>query len=178
MSGATMSEANHKPQRVVIRRAGPADAQAVYDLVVSLAEARDAMDKVVSTAADIARDGFGAAPAFEALIADLDGVPVGLCLYFGSYSTWRGQRGIYVQDLIVADRARGLGVGRRLLAAMAEFAKARSCGYLRLSVEAGNARAQAFYRRCGFNHSAAEQIYVLDNAAFDDLAGGVEEGGA
>ncbi|MGF1631035.1 MAG: GNAT family N-acetyltransferase [Kiloniellaceae bacterium] len=178
MSGATMAEANDKLQQVIIRRAGPADAQAVYDLVVALAEARDAMDKVVSTGADIARDGFGANPAFEALIAELDGAPVGLCLYFGSYSTWRGQRGIYVQDFIVADRARNLGVGRRLLAAMAELAKACGCGYLRLSVEADNASAQAFYRRCGFAHSEAELIYVLNDTGFDDLACGAEEGGA
>jgi GNAT superfamily N-acetyltransferase len=178
MTGATMGKANHKPQQIVIRRAGPADAQAVYDLVVALAKARDATDKVVSTTADIMRDGFGADPAFESLIAELDDVPVGLCLYFGSYSTWRGQRGIYVQDLIVTDRARGLGVGHRLLAAMAELAKARGCGYLRLSVEADNTRAQSFYLRGGFRHSAAELIYVLDDAGFDDLAGGSVEGEA
>jgi ribosomal protein S18 acetylase RimI-like enzyme len=170
-----MGKANHKPQQIVIRRAGPADAQAVYDLVVALAKARDATDKVVSTAADIMREGFGADPAFEALIAELDGEPVGLCLYFGSYSTWRGQRGLYVQDLVVAENARSLGVGRRLLAATAALAKARGGGYLRLSVEADNAHAQAFYQRGGFRHSEAELIYVLDDADFDDLAGGAAE---
>jgi len=111
MSGAMMSEEVSSPQQVVIRRAEATDAQAVYELVVALAEARDAMDKMVSSVEDIVRDGFAADPAFEALIAEVGGKAVGLCLYFGSYSTWRGQRGIYVQDLIVTDRARGLGVG-------------------------------------------------------------------
>jgi GNAT superfamily N-acetyltransferase len=175
MSGAMMSEEDSRPQQVVIRRAEATDAQAVYELVVALAEARDAMDKMVSSVEDIARDGFAADPAFEALIAEVGGKAVGLCLYFGSYSTWRGQRGLYVQDLIVAENARSLGVGRRLLAATAALAKARGDGYLRLSVEADNAHAQAFYQRGGFRHSEAELIYVLDDADFDDLAGGAAE---
>ncbi|MGD1876094.1 MAG: GNAT family N-acetyltransferase [Kiloniellaceae bacterium] len=160
---------------ITVRLAGRDDAPAVYGLIVDLARARDAMHKVTSRVEDIARDGFGDDPAFEALIAELDGKPVGLCLFFGSYSTWRGQRGIYVQDLIVADSARSLGVGQRLLAAMAALARARGAGYLRLSVDDDNIRAQTFYRRCGFRHSEPEQIYVLDEDDFAALADSVKE---
>ncbi len=155
---------------ITVRLAGKADAAAVHDLVVELARSRDAMDKVVSSAADIERDGFGDNPAFEALVAELDGKPVGLCLFFGSYSTWRGKRGIYVQDLVVLDSARSLGVGRRLLAETAAIAKTRGAGYLRLSVDDDNPRAQSFYRRTGLKHSTPEQIYVLDNDDFAALA--------
>lgn len=151
---------------ITVRLAGKADAAAIHGLVVELARARDALEKVVSSAADIARDGFGDDPAFEALIAELDGRPVGLCLFFGSYSTWRGRRGIYVQDLVVLDAARSLGVGRRLLAETAALAKARGGSYLRLSVDDDNLRAQRFYQRTGLRHSTPEQIYVLEN---DDL---------
>jgi len=160
---------------ITVRLARKADAPAVYDLVVDLARARDAMEKVVSSAADIERDGFGENPAFEALIAELDGRPVGLCLFFGSYSTWRGQRGLYVQDLIVADAARSLGVGQRLLAEAAALAKSRGAGYLRLSVDDDNIRAQRFYRRMGLNHSTSELIYVLDDNDFIALANAAKE---
>ena len=159
---------------VTVRLAGKADAQAVYDLVVELARARDAMDKVVSSAADIERDGFGEEPAFEALIAEVDGAPVGLCLFFASYSTWRGKRGLYVQDLVVRDSARSLGVGRRLLAETAAIAKARGGSYLRLSVDDDNERAQRFYQRSGLKHSTSEQIYVLDSDDFAALAADAE----
>lgn len=151
---------------ITVRLAGKADAAAIHGLVVELARARGVPEKVVSSPADIARDGFGDDPAFEALIAELDGKPVGLCLFFGSYSTWRGRRGIYVQDLVVLDAARSLGVGRRLLAETAALAKARGGSYLRLSVDDDNLRAQRFYQRTGLRHSTPEQIYVLEN---DDL---------
>lgn len=155
---------------IAVRLAGKADAATVHALVVELARARGALEKVVSSAADIARDGFGDDPAFEALIAELDGKPVGLCLFFGSYSTWRGRRGIYVQDLVVLDEARSLGVGRRLLAETAAICKARGGSYLRLSVDDDNLRAQRFYQRTGLRHSTPEQIYVLENDDFAALA--------
>lgn len=159
---------------VTVRIAGPADAQTVYALIIDLAETRGVPHKVTSKAADIARDGFGADPAFEALLADLDGVPVGLCLFFGSYSTWRGRRGLYVQDLVVREGARGLGVGERLLTEVAALCAARGGCYLRLSVEVDNTAAQRFYRRAGLECSSAEQIYLLEDAAFDTLAGRAE----
>ena len=159
---------------VTVRLAGKTDAPAIHGLVVALAQARGMPEKVVSCAADIARDGFGGDPAFEALLAELDGRPVGLCLFFGSYSTWRGKRGIYVLDLVVADEARSLGVGRRLLGETAVLAKARGAAYLRLSVDDDNLRAQRFYQRTGLRHSMPEQIYVLENEALDALAAGAK----
>lgn len=157
-------------QRVTVRRAERRDAAAIHDLVVELARARGALDKVRSSVADLERDGFGETPAFEALLAERGGEAVGLCLYFASYSTWRGASGIYVQDLVVADAARGLGVGRRLLAETAAIARARGGSYLRLSVDDDNPRAQAFYRRSGFRHSKTEMIQVLDENDFVALA--------
>lgn len=155
---------------ITVRLAGKADAPVVHDLVVELARARGAGDKMVSTPADIARDGFGDDPAFEALLAEIDGRPAGMSLFFASYSTWRGRRGLYLQDLVVADSARSRGVGERLLAETAALAEARGYAYLRLSVDDDNIRAQRFYRRCGLRHSTPEQIYVLENDAFADLA--------
>ncbi len=155
---------------ITVRLAEKRDVEAVYGLVVELARARGMMEKVVSSAADIARDGFGDDPAFEALLAEIDGKAVGLCLFFGSYSTWRGKRGIYVQDLCVAEDARGLGVGDRMLAEVAALGQARGCAYLRLSVDDDNEKAQRFYQRSGLRHSLPERIYVADDEAFVALA--------
>lgn len=167
------------PKReITVRLAGKADAPAVYDLVVELGRARGMPEKVASSVADIERDGFGDDPAFEALIAGVDGTPAGLCLFFPSYSTWRGRRGIYVQDLVVLESARSLGLGRRLLAEVAALAKARGAAYLRLSVDDDNENAQRFYQHTGLRHSTPEQIYVLEDDALDALAQSAKGTGA
>jgi len=159
---------------ITVRQAERRDAAAVHALVTELARARNAVEKMRSSVEDIERDGFGATPAFEALLAEIDGKAVGLCLYFPSYSTWRGAPGIYVQDLVVVEAARGLGVGRRLLAETARIARARGGRYLRLSVDDDNLAAQSLYRRSGFRHSKTELIQVLDEEGFTALADSAE----
>ena len=54
-----------------------------------------------TTSEDIRRFGFGDDPAFETLIAEIDGRFAGCCLFFPSFSTWIGRPGVYVQDLYV-----------------------------------------------------------------------------
>ena len=162
--------------KAIIRRATEADAAAIHAMVLDLAAAIGMSGKVASHVADIRDRGFGADPAFEALIAERGGAPVGLCLFFESFSTWDGRRGVYVQDIYVSEVARGLGLGRRLLAEAAAISRARGGSYLRLSVEARNDRAQAFYQRVGLAWSNSERIYQVrgdDFAALAEAAGGV-----
>ena len=155
-----------------IRRATEADAAAIHAMVVELAASIGMADQVSSCVEDIRDQGFGADPAFEALIAERDGVPLGLCLFFESFSTWDGRRGVYVQDMYVAEAARGLGLGRRLLAEVAAISRARGGSYLRLTVEAENDGAQAFYQRVGLAWSDRERIYQVRGGDFAALAQG------
>ncbi len=157
-----------------IRRAAEADAAAIHALVVELAVAIGMPGKVASSVADIRDQGFGADPAFEALIAEQDGAAVGLCLFFESFSSWDGRRGVYVQDIYISEAARGLGLGRRLLAEAAAISRARGGSYLRLSVEAENDQAQVFYKRAGLAWSKNERIYQVRGDDFVALARGAE----
>ncbi len=157
-----------------IRRAIEADAGTIHALVIELAAAIGVAGKVASRSEDIREQGFGSDPAFEALIAESDGVPVGLCLFFESFSSWDGRRGVYVQDIYISEAARGLGLGRRLLAEAAAISRARGGSYLRLSVEAENDRAQVFYKRVGLAWSKNERIYQVRGDDFVALARGAE----
>ncbi len=156
----------------VIRRATEADAEAIHSLVMDLAESTGLTHKVTSTARDIRSHGFGAEAAFEALIAESNGAAVGLCLFFESFSSWDGRRGGYMQDIYVSEAARGLGLGRRLLAEAAAISSARGGSYLRLVVDSGNVTAQAFYERVGLRWAAEERIYQVRGDDFAALAQG------
>ncbi|PWR20093.1 GNAT family N-acetyltransferase [Zavarzinia compransoris] len=140
-------------------------------MILGIGAALDQAGKIRGTVEDLRRYGFGADPAFEALIAEDGGRTVGLCLYFRSFSTWRGRPGAYVQDLYVDPACRGGGLGRRLLAACAARMAARGGTYIRLSVDAANGAAQGFYRRAGFRPAADDLIHQIDGEAFQRLAG-------
>lgn len=159
-----------KTGKVVIRAATPDDAVTIHTAILGIAEALDQVAKVSSTPQDILGHGFGQAPAFAVLIAEIDGAFAGLCLSFPSFSTWYGRSGAYVQDLYVEPAFRGLGIGERLLRYLAAETRDRGGVYLRLSVDTANTSAQRFYERMGMEWSREEKIYAARGDAFLALA--------
>ncbi len=178
MTRGTSKPGHRDAHGPVIRRAGEADAQTIHGMVLALAESIGKRHLVASSVHDIRSNGFGSDPAFDALIAESNGAAVGLCLFFESFSTWDGRRGVYVQDIFVSEAARGMGLGRRLIAAAAALSNARGGSYLRLSVEAENVMAQTFYERVGLRWSATERIYQVRGAGFAALVESADRTGA
>ena len=155
---------------VTIRSAEASDAATIVRLVRELADFEGLLDQVRLTEADVLRDGFGERLRFECLLAEVDGAPVGFALYFEDYSTFEGRPGIFVEDLYVAEAARGLGIGQQLLARLAQVAIERDYRRLDLMVLHWNP-ARGFYERLGFRHSADWLPYRITGEALARLAG-------
>jgi GNAT superfamily N-acetyltransferase len=139
---------------LTIRAATIADALLLRSLIGELASFEKAADQVSNTAEGIARDGFGAQPAFRALIAEWNGETAGFALFFNSYSTWRGP-GLFLEDLFVRDDFRGRGIGKTLLAHIA-----------RLAVEEN--RVSVKWEVLGWNQPAIEMYKALGTEFLDD----------
>lgn len=153
-----------------IRFATPDDAGTIVRFVRGLADFEgEPAESVRLTEADVLRDGFGASPRFEVLIAERARRPVGFALFFPNYSTWEGKPGLYVEDLFVEESERGGGVGRALMAACARVALDRGWGRLELAVLDWNP-AREFYARLGMRQSEAWLPYRLDPEAVAALA--------
>ncbi|HXG22495.1 MAG TPA: hypothetical protein VNN62_25920 [Methylomirabilota bacterium] len=72
---------------VVIRPAIPADVATILAFIKGLAAFEREPDAVNATEEDLLRDGFGAQPKFEVLIAERSGKSIGFALFFPTYST-------------------------------------------------------------------------------------------
>jgi GNAT superfamily N-acetyltransferase len=152
-----------------IRFATHDDVGLLLQLIRELAVHERAPDAAIATEEDLRRHGFGRERRFEALIACLDGEPAGFALFFPDFSTWRGRPGLYLEDLYVRDWARGLGVGRRLMARLAAIAIERDWPALRFNVLNWNP-ARGFYRRLGFHARDEWQPYGATDDALRHLA--------
>ncbi|MGB8812685.1 MAG: GNAT family N-acetyltransferase [Paracoccaceae bacterium] len=151
-------------------RAGlAADAAAIQALLAELA----VHDGVVmrGSVEALLRHGFGARPLFRTILAVRDDAVLGLALFYPDFSTLRGRPGAYVQDLYVSEAARGLGLGRRLLAEVMASARDWEAGYITLTVDRGNASAQRFYARQGFADRGAYEMLILEGAGLAALNG-------
>ncbi|WDZ81020.1 GNAT family N-acetyltransferase (plasmid) [Ensifer adhaerens] len=129
-------------------------------------------DKVTCTVDDYRRFGFGPNAAFHSLIAEAGADLAGLCLFFPIFSTWRGRPGVFVQDLFVEGRFRGLGIGEALMREVAAWSRARGGDYLRLEVDVDNLPAQRLYERLGITWQMKDRSHAAYDEAFMALAGG------
>lgn len=76
--------------------------------------------------------------------------PVGVCVAFLGFSTFRGLPLLNIHDLAVLPGSRGRGIGQALLAAAESHARASGCCKLTLEVQDDNAPARGLYERFGF----------------------------
>jgi GNAT superfamily N-acetyltransferase len=132
-----------------IRFAGADDATAIFEFIRGLAEYEREPDAVKVDVATLASQLSSPSPPFECLLAEEDGRALGFALFFHTYSTWRGLRGLWLEDLFVIPECRRMGVGRSLLDRVLSIARERGCGRLEWSVLDWNTPAIAFYRAFG-----------------------------
>jgi ribosomal protein S18 acetylase RimI-like enzyme len=156
---------------VGIRLAEPTDAATIHAAIRRIGAHLGTEHRITSTSEDISRFGFGAGARFATLIAEIGDDFAGMCLFFPSFSTWRGVPGAYIQDIFVEERFRGRGVGETLVRATARHVRDEGGGYLRLSVDSGNEDAKRFYESLGMTWSRDEHIHAAYGEAFAALAG-------
>ena len=138
--------------RFTIAQATTGDVSDIHGLIRALAEYEKLAGMCVSTETDIADALFGPSPAAEALIAREAGKSdpaVGFALFFHTFSTFTGRRGLWLEDLFVRPAYRGAGLGKALLVALARLARDRGCGRFEWAVLDWNAPAIRFYESLG-----------------------------
>ena len=147
---------------ITIRRAETEDAERLNEALSHLSG--EIGDDHGGTAELLAKAGFGDDPAFRALLAEAGEQVVGAALYSPVFSTVRAGAGVYVSDLWVSGAARGQGLGKRLLQAVAADAKAVwNARFLKLVVYDDNDGARRFYDRLGFIASDGETTLTLND---------------
>ncbi|QAY78442.1 GNAT family N-acetyltransferase [Sphingosinicella sp. BN140058] len=154
---------------MIIRAATPADIAVIHSFVRELAAFEQAPDAVESTDAMLHEALFGEDPAAEALIAARDDTPgeaIGFAIFYRTFSTWTGKRGIWLDDLYITPDARGSGAGAALLKAIAGIAIDR--GYARFEwwVLDWNTPAIDFYRAKG---AVAQDEWTVQRVSGDAL---------
>jgi len=153
-----------------VRPARASDVPRIHELVVELATYERAAAEVRSTPSQLHEALFGPQPAAYALVAEVDDRVVGFALYFRSFSTWEGVHGIYLEDLYVAPERRGSGLGKALLAGLAQIAVERGYARVEWAVLNWNQPSIDFYNSIGAVPMDEWTVYRLAGPALQRVA--------
>ena len=155
---------------LTIRPAVPEDLDLIIGFIRALADYERLADAVVLDPVLLGCHLFGDKPMAEVLIGEIDGAPRGFALFFHNFSTFAGKPGIYLEDLFVDPEARGSGLGKALLARLAQLAMERGCARLEWSVLDWNEPSIAFYKSLGAKAMDEWTVYRMDGDALEALA--------
>lgn len=153
-----------------IKQATINDVSLVLSFIKELAEYEKLLHEVVATEEILKETLFGKNAHAEVIFGYHDGKPISFALFFHNFSTFLGRAGIYLEDLYVKPEARGLGIGQKMLAYLANLAKSRKCGRLEWWVLDWNESAIGFYKRIGAIPMDDWTVYRVTGKALDDLA--------
>ena len=114
-------------------------------LVRELAVYEKLEHEVVATEEMADRELFGPDARVFCDIAEWNGEPVGLAVWFYTFSTFTGRQGIYLEDLYVREELRGKGIGKALLAGLAKRCTEQNLARLEWAVLDWNTPSIDFY---------------------------------
>ena len=132
-----------------IRRARSGEAGLVLAFIRELAEYEKLSHEVEATESMIAEALFCPNPRLFCDLAEWNGEPVGFAVWFANFSTFSGRHGIYLEDLFVRPSHRGKGLGKALLAHLAQQCVTNGWSRLQWAVLDWNAPSIAFYKSLG-----------------------------
>lgn len=153
---------------VEVREGTVEDIPLLLSFIRSMAE----FEKLEVTATEeILRESlFGNKPAAYTLFAFADGAPVAYAVYFFTFGTMMGKRGLWLDDLYVNPDYRGRGIAKALMAYLAEFAIENKCGRFEWIVLDWNKTAIDFYKRLGAKIHDDWRICRLDEDEITKVA--------
>lgn len=131
-----------------IRLATPNDMQSVFELITELAVFEKEPDAVEISVEQLKKDGFSNNPKFNVFVAEENQKIIGMALFYERYSTWKGKM-IHLEDLIVTETKRKLGVGMALYSHLMQYAFDNDYNRVAWDVLDWNKGAIDFYESTG-----------------------------
>jgi GNAT superfamily N-acetyltransferase len=124
------------------------DVPSLLRLIKELAYFEKELEAVEITEETLLTYGFGENQMFKFFVAESDDEIVGIALFYERFSTWKGPT-IHLEDLIVTQSKRKLGIGKALYGKVLQYAYTNNYKRVAWEVLDWNTNAIEFYENSG-----------------------------
>jgi GNAT superfamily N-acetyltransferase len=142
----------------------------IIALMREFAEYEELIDFFEATEERLATALFGDGKVADAILAFDGERAVAYAVFFPNFATFRGQRGLYLEDIFITKSYRGRGVGEMMLKHLAKLARSRGFERIDFQVLEWNTPAIEFYERLGARRDEEERHFKFTDEAFQNLA--------
>jgi ribosomal protein S18 acetylase RimI-like enzyme len=153
-----------------IEKAAEENIPQIIALMREFADYENLLDYVEVTEERLRVALFGETKVAEAVIVFDGETPIGYAVFYPNFATFRGQRGLYLEDIFITKELRGKGVGEMILKYLAKEAKARGFERIDFQVLEWNTPAINFYEKLGAQRDNEERHFKFTDDAFQNLA--------
>lgn len=150
-----------------IRSASAADAPEIFRMIRELAEFEHLQNEFKLREETLAE--WLASGQVGCLLAESGKECIGFALYYFTYSTFRGRKGIFLEDLYVRPAFRKQGIGTEFFLRLAEIARSLDCFRFDWLVLNWNKNGIRFYESIGAAPVADWTLYRLAEPALERL---------
>ena len=153
-----------------IRNISPPDLPKVLSLMQEFAAYEDLVEYCTVSEERLHSAMFGDSAYVDGLIATEKEMPIAYALFYSCFASFRGERGLYLEDIYVKPEFRRSGAGLMLLKEIARTAKERGMERIDFQVLDWNKPAIDFYKKHGAVTSPDETHFKFSGEAFEELA--------
>ena len=133
---------------LLIRYALREDTKVILDCINGIAEFEKMSDQVEATLETLEASLFDRHEA-KVLLGYIDSEVVGFALFFYNFSTFKGKKGLYLEDLFIYPEYRHLGYGKAFFKELMAISQQENCGRMEWVCLKWNQVAIDFYLTLG-----------------------------
>lgn len=139
---------------------------AIVELMREFAEYENLLEFLEITEEKLYEALFGENGFVECLIATSENQLIAYALYFLNFSSFRGQTGVYLEDIYITKDFRKYGIGEMMLKQIARAGKDSGAQRMDFQVLDWNAPAINFYKKHGAIMDESERHFKFTDQAF------------
>src|SRR5215213_157438 len=152
-----------------IKKAAAENVSQIIALIREFAEYENLSDFCEVTEERLSAALFGDARVAEAIVVFREDAAIAYAIFYPNFASFRGQRGIYLEDIYIKQEFRGRGVGEAVLKYIAKIGKERGFERMDFQVLEWNTPAIKFYEKLGAARDEEERHFRFVGESFAKL---------
>lgn len=152
------------------RKAVPQDIPVILELMREFAEFENLLENLEVTEKDLQKVLFGEGAFVQCLIAFDKVKPIAYAFFYPAFSSFRGQKSIYLEDIFITENYRKYRIGEKMLKEITRIGKDFGAKRMDFQVLEWNTPAVNFYKKHGAEMDEDERHFKITDEAFENLA--------